>query len=256
MRLLRTPDGRTFTLIDDLEDNEVPPYAILSHTWGPNGQEVTFQDLQNGIGREKEGYRKLEFCAKQAWHDGYTHFWVDTCCIDKTNSVELNSAITSMFRWYQNAAKCYVYLADVAASVEAPSSVDRDWTPEFRDARWLRRGWTLQEVIAPQTVDFFDKHGTKLGDKRTLERHICEISGTPADALRGRPLPSFSIEERLSWQGPRQTKKPEDRAYSLFGICGVSMVPIYGEGKDQAMARLRRAIEADSKGVYICEHVQ
>ena len=119
---------------------------------------------------------------------------------------------------------------------------------DLRSCRWLTRGWTLQELLAPETVEFYDKTGMKLGDKTTLERHICDITGIPAAALRGQPLSYFSTNERLSWQRCRKTTKPEDQAYSLCGICGVSVIPNYGEGQESAMARLKRAIDDVTKG--------
>ena len=249
MRLLKITDGSGFGLLEDLEEDDIPQYAILSHTWGADKEEVTFRDLQEGIGKHKSGYRKLEFCAGQTQRDGLTHFWVDTCCIDKSNNVELNTAITSMFPWYQRAAKCYVYLSDVLRTHDGADGSDGvTWQSDFRNCRWLTRGWTLQELLAPRTVEFYDNTGRKLGDKTSLERHVCDITGIPAEALRGRPLSSFSIEERFSWQRIRTTKRPEDQAYSLSGICGVSMIPIYGEGRDKAMFRLRREIDEVSQG--------
>ena len=253
MRLLEITADCGLKLTKDLEEGELPSYTILSHTWGPDEEETTFKDLQDGTGKHKKGYRKLEFCAEQTQQDGRRHFWVDTCCIDKTNNVELNTAITSMFRWYQQAEKCYVYLLDVPSTHNnVDDSCGVSWESDFRKCRWLRRGWTLQELLAPQVVEFFDKTGRKLGDKTSLERHICDTTGIPAEALRGRTLSSFSIEERMSWQSSRTTKKPEDQAYSLSGICEVSMIPIYGEGQDKAMARLRREIEEASQGK--CHH--
>ncbi|KAF1967154.1 hypothetical protein BU23DRAFT_660474 [Bimuria novae-zelandiae CBS 107.79] len=113
MWLLSTnPDG-SFSLTDFIGD-AIPSYAILSHTWAADNQELTFQDLKNGLGFGKEGYGKIQFCSEQAERDGLRYFWVDSCCIDKSNSAELQTAINSMFRWYQNAAKCYVYLSDVS----------------------------------------------------------------------------------------------------------------------------------------------
>ena len=82
MRLLQLEHGRRLSLTKDWVDN-IPPYAILSHTWGDDDQEVTFQDVQRHIGQQKAGYRKLTFCGEQATSDGLQHFWVDTCCIDK-----------------------------------------------------------------------------------------------------------------------------------------------------------------------------
>lgn len=243
MRLLKRIAEYDLAFTQDLDEEDIPPYDILSHTWGTNEEEVTYKDFADGTAKSKSGYGKLVFCERQARRNGQMHFWVDTCCIDKTNQVELNSAITSMFDWYARATKCYVYLSDVFNGSCGMSDTDNvSWQAQFRRCRWLTRGWTLQELLAPKVVEFYDRAGALLGDKRTLEHHICEITGIPAAALRGRSLTSFSVEERLSWQRNRKTKKPEDAAYSLSGICGVSMVPVYGEGKDRAMARLRKEI--------------
>ncbi|KAF2186084.1 hypothetical protein K469DRAFT_573968 [Zopfia rhizophila CBS 207.26] len=78
MRLLQVDENGEFNLTDDLIDN-LPPYAILSHTWGEDHDEVNFKDLCPR--KTKAGYKKLRFCAEQATHDGLKHFWVDTCCI-------------------------------------------------------------------------------------------------------------------------------------------------------------------------------
>jgi hypothetical protein len=111
MRLLKLLGADEFSLIEVPTHNTLP-YAILSHTW-IHGHEVTYQDLINRVGKYKSGYEKIKFCGEQAAKDGFLYFWVDTCCIDKSNPHELATAINSMFRWYRNAKKCYVYLADV-----------------------------------------------------------------------------------------------------------------------------------------------
>src|SRR2546421_11180354 len=108
MRLLKLNDGGEFSLTEFVGDN-IPRYAILSHTWGADGDEVTFKDLMKGTGEGKAGYQKIRFCGKQAAADDLQYFWVDTCCIDKSSSAEISEAINSMFRWYHDAAKCYVY---------------------------------------------------------------------------------------------------------------------------------------------------
>ncbi|KAI7081867.1 hypothetical protein KC356_g8821 [Hortaea werneckii] len=244
MRLLESTADHDLSLTEDLDEDDIPPYAILSHTWGSNEEEVTYKDLADGTAKVKSGYRKILFCQERASHDGQTYSWVDTCCIDKTNHVELNTAITSMFDWYAKATKCYVYLSDVERGLFGTAKgCNVDWRSQFRNCRWLTRGWTLQELLAPRVVEFYDQTGTLLGDKTSLENDICEVTGIPAAALQGRPLTSYSIEERLAWQRNRRTKKPEDVAYSLSGICGVSMIPVYGEGRVRAMARLRKEID-------------
>src|SRR5690349_9976763 len=110
MRLLHLQDDGEFSLTEYL-GSSIPPYAILSHTWGFDNDEVVFKDLVKGKGKTKKGYRKLTFCAKQAANDGLRHFWVDSCCINKNSSAELSEAINSMFRWYHAAVKCYAYLS-------------------------------------------------------------------------------------------------------------------------------------------------
>lgn len=164
MRLLHLDDTTgAMRLTEDLHVN-IPRYAILSHRWGP--EEVVLQDLSDGTGLNKRGYRKLRFCQEQAQRDGLFYFWVDTCCIDKKNAVELQEAINSMFRWYSNAARCYVYLDDVSypttqlieprgtppwkkPKLAYTASVDiepakQPWEDEFRKSLWFTRGWTLQ----------------------------------------------------------------------------------------------------------------
>jgi hypothetical protein len=111
---------------------DIPQYAILSHTWGADADEVIFQDMVAGRGGEKAGYRKIQFCVEKATGDGLRYFWIDTCCIDKSSSAELSESINSMFRWYQNAAKCYVYLADVSIR-----GWDQEHDPEMEDIRTL-----------------------------------------------------------------------------------------------------------------------
>ena len=81
------------------DDDTALPYAILSHTWAA-GHEVTYEKLLAGTGTNKSGYVKLRFCAERGAADSVEYFWVDTCCIDKATSIELSTAINSMFRWY------------------------------------------------------------------------------------------------------------------------------------------------------------
>ena len=175
MRLLHRSSQGDLTLTKDRHDT-IPAYAILSHTWGKDEEEVTFRDMEDGAGQDKEGYKKIKFCGEQAAHDGLQYFWVDTCCIDKMNNVELKSAINSMHRWYQNAAKCYVYLADVPADRPAETST---WEEAFRASKWFMRGWTLQELIAPHSVEFFSKDYKRLGDRVSLRQQVHEITGIP-----------------------------------------------------------------------------
>jgi len=249
MRLLAHNSDNEFSLASFVGD-DIPRYAILSHTW--ETEEVTLADLRDGNGKKKAGYSKIQFCGEQAKRDGLQYFWVDTCCIDKSNSTELAEAINSMFRWYQNATKCYVYLSDVSRPAFGTTDKSNDllWQVMFRQSRWFTRGWTLQELIAPSSLGFFSKEGELLGDKVSLERHICEITGIPAKAFRGSPLYDFSVHERMAWAETRETTCKEDKAYSLLGIFDVNMPLIYGEGKEKALKRLREEIGKASKGRF------
>jgi hypothetical protein len=247
MRLLRSDGDGNLSLAEFFED-DIPEYAILSHRW--EGEEVTFRDLTDGTSKGKAGYGKIHFCGEQARRDRLEYFWVDTCCIDKSSSAELSEAINSMFRWYQKAARCYVYLSDVSIQKRKASNTSAEctWESAFRASRWFTRGWTLQELLAPRSVEFFSREGNRIGNKRTLEQQIHEITGVPATALRENPLSQFDVDERFSWAKCRQTTRGEDKAYSLFGIFDVQMPLLYGEGEVKAFQRLREAIDKPLKG--------
>jgi hypothetical protein len=245
MRLLQYSNHGEFGLTKDFVGNDtIPPYAILSHTWGPDTEEVTFEDLTNGTGENKPGYEKIRFCGEQARQDGLQYFWIDTCCIDKKNYAEHSHAINSMFRWYRNATRCYVYLSDVTIPLFDSNDEynPRPWESDFRKSRWFARGWTLQELLAPASVEFFSRERKRFGDKSSLEQQIHEITGIPESALQGDLLSQFSVNERISWIVPRQTKLGEDKAYSLLGIFDVYIPPLYGEGMASAFKRLRKEI--------------
>ncbi|RQM05141.1 hypothetical protein DH86_00003147 [Scytalidium sp. 3C] len=203
-----------------------------------------------GTGRSKAGYQKIIFCEKQARTDGLRFFWVDTCCIDKSSSAELTEAINSMFRWYRNASKCYVYLSDISfkSSRDSDDYPPRSWEPDFRKSRWFTRGWTLQELVAPASVEFYSAEGERLGDRKSLEQQIHEITGISHGALQGDPLSRFSIDERMSWAKNRKTKREEDGAYALLGIFNIHLPLIYGEGRERAMFRLYKEIKESPEG--------
>ncbi|CAN9164932.1 unnamed protein product [Alternaria alternata] len=244
MRLLHYTNSNELALTKDLVgDDKIPPYAILSHTWD-EGQEVTFDDLMKNNGKNKTGYNKIHFCASQAKRDGLDHFWIDTCCIDKSNNAELSEAIISMFRWYKNAERCYVYLSDVSSRPSGEGSdAHRKRKPVIRKSRWFTRGWTLQELIAPASVEFFSKDGERVGDKESLKLTLHEITGIAVQALEGIPMTSFTVDERMQWAQGRNTKREEDAAYSLLGIFDVQMPLLYGEGRQKAIDRLRKEVK-------------
>jgi hypothetical protein len=229
MRLLRTKkseSSKKFEL-EEFGGREVPNYAILSHTWGI--EEVTLQDIKKDEATKLKGYEKVSKACSIAVADGFDYVWIDTCCIDKTSSAELSEALNSMYRWYQKADVCYAYLADV------PSK------NKFSTSRWFTRGWTLQELIAPLTLIFFDEEWNKLGTKASLQQDVSNRTNVPVDILLGADLETASIAQRMSWAAMRETTKPEDRAYSLMGIFGINMPLLYGEGK-RAFIRLQEEV--------------
>jgi hypothetical protein len=243
MRLLKYRSDSDDFILEEYVGNSIPPYAILSHTWGPDNDEVTFKDVTESRGKDKPGYRKLKFCSNQAARDHLDFFWVDTCCIDKTSSAELTEAINSMFKWYRGAKKCYVLLSDVSISSPVTEITQEKWAEVFQSSRWFKRGWTLQELLAPQSVEFFSKAEDKIGDKKSLQDALHITTGLPIPALKNSTLSQFSVDERFSWAGRRETKREEDAAYSLLGIFDTQISLIYGEGRERAFIRLRREIE-------------
>ncbi|KAF4820203.1 Vegetative incompatibility protein HET-E-1 [Colletotrichum siamense] len=239
MRLLHTT---TLDLNEFIGD--VPPYAILSHTW--ENDEVSLQDLSTTAGRSKKGFKKIEACCAQARRDGFDWAWLDTCCIDKTSSAELSEAINSMFRWYRQARVCYVYLSDLPS--QHPGDVDRR---QFNDAKWFTRGWTLQELIAPRAVEFYDQNWEEIGTKASLLDLLHDKTGIRRDILDGTTIhTAISAGERMSWASKRETTRQEDLAYCLLGIFGIHMPLLYGEGP-QAFIRLQHEILRTSEDLSI-----
>jgi len=226
MRLVNTD-----TLKLEEFEGDIPLYAILSHRWGKD--EVTFQDVQTGQAGKRGGYPKFEIACKTARFHGFDYIWNDTCCIDKTSSAELSESINSMYRWYQESGVCYAYLADVKSGVDCgykPHKASPTWKdPCFRNSEWFGRGWTLQELIAPSAMIFYDHQWQDLGTKLGLCSIISEVTGIPEAILRGGPLSSASVAQKFSWAAARITTRIEDRAYSLMGLFGVNMPMLYGE---------------------------
>lgn len=265
MRLLQANPEGSFSMTTFLPSKIPSRYAILSHTWELDDQEVTFKDLMNGEGNSKIGYRKIKFCAEQAARDGIQYLWVDSCCIDKSSSSELGEAINSMFSWYRNASKCYVYLSDVSTSKRSRSS-ESPWLSAFRTSRWFTRGWTLQELLAPdsESLQFYSREGKYLGNKQSLGSLVSGITGIPASALRGgfEAIEQYKVDERMSWAAKRVTTIQEDQAYCLLGLFNVHIPLIYGEGRDNAFRRLREEIyklssrDEKPKGVLLYSGIQ
>ena len=219
-------------------------YAILSHVWGATEQ--TFQEVQalrNGCIPPSCNPRdyvspKIRQCCILAESRGYKWVWIDTCCIDKTSSTELSEAINSMFRYYALADVCFAYLQDVPDAVSEEGQV----TEAFSSSRWHTRGWTLQELLAPNLVVFLSQGWNVIGSKAELASLLEECTGIPQAVLRlEQQLTDISIARRMSWAATRQTTRLEDEAYCLMGVFGINMPTLYGEGS-HAFRRLLEEI--------------
>ncbi|PMD31381.1 HET-domain-containing protein [Hyaloscypha variabilis F] len=233
MRLL---NSRTKVLEDFI--GAAPPYAILSHTW--EKEEVVFNILSdtNVDHTSMEGWYKIDKSCEQALQDGLDYIWIDTLCIDKSSSAELSEAINSMFKWYRDSAVCYAYLCDIPAL-------------DFADSRWFTRGWTLQEMIAPKELKFYDRDWKFVGTKRGLVDQLRQITGVDTTILRGGSVRFMSVSRRMSWAARRKTCREEDMAYCLLGIFDISMPMLYGEGS-KAFSRLQEEIvkEYDDQSLF------
>jgi hypothetical protein len=239
---MRLIDTKTYK-IEEFWGSDIPPYAILSHTWEED--EVNFQDFVRAskATRKKKGYKKILSTCKLAreTRDSLKWAWVDTCCIDKTSSAELSEAINSMFSWYHNARVCYVWLSDLPAAAKGEDS-DKVDTAELAKCRWFTRGWTLQELIAPRTLFIYDADWNLRGNKGSLRAQLRDVTGIDERVLRdSNALASIPIATRMFWASKRQTSRLEDRAYSLLGIFDVNMPLLYGE-RHRSFHRLQEEI--------------
>ncbi|KAJ8131546.1 hypothetical protein O1611_g2085 [Lasiodiplodia mahajangana] len=266
MRLLNTSTLR----FEEFLGHDRPGYAILSHTWG--NEEVLYQNMTkrcvlNRSWHRMKGARKVLKSCEVAKSKGFEWIWIDTCCIDKTSSAELSESINSMFRWYEDSAVCIVYLVDILKD---------DKSTPFSQSRWFTRGWTLQELIAPRWVEFWDRNWTYIDTKQSLSRMIANITSIDELVLQHGHHPSNSSEDQttitrrtnhgvleddppatdtirhllrtyavcniMSWASCRQTTRAEDTAYCLLGLFDINMPLLYGEGAEEAFYRLQLAI--------------
>ncbi|PPJ51085.1 hypothetical protein CBER1_07909 [Cercospora berteroae] len=252
-------------------DGDRPPYAIASHRW--EGKETTYNDMLRDRGASSDGYLKIVgFCnlvnrmntqigPARALNDlGLRRqcdwLWIDTACINKQDGAELSESINSMFSWYGNSSICYAYLADVKPTQKLWSS-----KLDLMRSQWFKRGWTLQELLAPRTVVFVANDWSVIGHKCAysdkvcnavcqgfgdrLNKSIAHITGIPQNIINSsmaHELRAVPVEDKLAWAKKRITTRTEDQAYCLLGLLDVFISPIYGEGEN-AWARLVQALE-------------
>ncbi|KAK5724497.1 hypothetical protein LTR15_004542 [Elasticomyces elasticus] len=260
MRLLNT----TTLEFEEFMDPKQVKYSILSHCWSQNSQnpEVTHQAFLSGSYKvDGAGYQKILRCCELSKSRGEKYTWIDTCCVDKTSSAELSETINSsfvlpVFAWYQDSAECYVFMDDLAVeSLPEIDEIDTEgrWrqglghanitdVTAFTENRWFSRGWTLQELLAPGSVLFYNHDTRYLGTKSDLAPLISHATGIHIPVIKGvERVIDASIARRMSWASARRTTRQEDTAYCLLGIFDVNMPLLYGEGQN-AFKRLQEAI--------------
>lgn len=247
MRLINTTTWK----LQHFDLPRAPGYAILSHVWDKAEEEVTFMDMRNlevlactqppksyptsSWHPQKKGFIKIQKTCELAKSRGIDWVWIDTCCIDRTSSAELDQSINEMFRYYAQSRVCFVYLAD-------------SYSGSLKSCRWFSRGWTLQEFIASSSLYFHDRHWRQIGSKTdpSFRRKLASITNIPDSILTGPWRGRYGLRQStatiMSWASGRETRLPEDKAYCLLGLFDISMTPNYGEGLEKAFQRLQIAI--------------
>lgn len=244
MKLLNT----TTLEIEEFFGSAIPEsYVILSHRWEDG--EATYQDVGDEQSMsQKPGWAKIRKACAIACDRDFTYIWIDTCCINKQDFSELTEAINSMFKWYADSTVCFAYLSDVNGD------------HPLKESLWFQRGWTLQELIAPNRVEFFDVAWNAIGTREELMGVIHDRTSIDGSILRKRcylpgmgvreHLDDFPVAVRMSWAAGRETTRVEDRAYSLMGLFGVNMPLLYGEG-DRSFIRLQEEIIKESNDMTV-----
>ncbi|KAI6012021.1 hypothetical protein EDC04DRAFT_2905063 [Pisolithus marmoratus] len=225
-------------------------YVMFSHVW--QGEEPSFQDVKSksvwNLPDTPLNNKLRDFC-REASKLGHNWAWSDTCCIDRSTSAILNQSLTSMYKWYSGSAVTLVYLAGVAH----PSNLG-----DLTRSLWMTRGWTLQELLSPKVILFYDS---------AWKRYLCNIStnhkktvAIMQELARSIKIPpetiiSFSpdnlgVREKLRLASTRRVSVEEDVAYSLIGIFKSDIKPHYGDGAD-ALGHLLEEIVARSGEVTV-----
>lgn len=236
MRLL---DTTTFELSSNsLSVFKQEGYAIFSHRWSVS--EITFKELGGHIDTLRAAgttplkspqQEKIRGACQIARAKGIRWMWIDTCCLDKSSTAEISEFLNSMFQWYRDAKLCITYLSDVVRKGDGRE----DFSDEGgRPSVWFSRGWALQELLAPRHLEFFDKNWDPIGDRAELAEQIEKTTNIQSKYLKGETEGedprAACIAMKFSWIANRQTERDEDMAYSILGLCGVTMGPQYGEG--------------------------
>jgi hypothetical protein len=233
----------TITLINQDEQSNTMLASmemLLRDNWHPNttSSSRTEEDFM-----KRPGYSKIVNAAREVQDLKLKWIWIDTCCIDKSSSAELQEAINSMYRWYSNAEVCLVYLSDIARPNIGDTRTASEFArAAFQSCRWTRRGWTLQELLAPITCRFYLQDWRYMGEKIEFLEELSHATGIPNPVLENPGLvQEVSVAERMSWAANRETTRSEDIGYCLLGLFDIQMPLLYGEG-NKAFIRLQEEI--------------
>lgn len=233
-------------------------YAILSHRWSDN--EITFdhigdyaQELRNTVGSHCIPQLDKVFGACTiARNQGIRWMWIDTCCINKGSSQEYQESINSMFKWYSDAVVCITYMSDVRKSLGVTTGPQVFYDSQTgRPSVWFTRGWTLQELLAPKNMQFYDQRWEFLGTKNRLAVPLAHITRIRVEYLTGtEDFRNACIAVKMSWMASRETTREEDMAYSMLGLFSVNMTPQYGEGMGAFMRLQELLISKNDESLF------
>ncbi|KAG8221678.1 hypothetical protein J3R82DRAFT_1963 [Butyriboletus roseoflavus] len=230
-------------------------YVMLSHKWEettgskePSFQDVLGKSIYTDLDRSPTNDKLRGFC-ELVRETGHRWAWSDTCCIDRTESSVLSKAIVSMYRWYEESALTLALLT----GVPSPSRLGN-----LRDSIWMRRAWTLQELLAPKAIRFYDSewklylndphHNHK--DSPVINTELASAVSVAPKMLSAFQSGRFGVREKLRLASTRTATIEEDISYSLFGIFASDLQPKYGEGKN-ALGRLLEEIVHRSGDVTV-----
>ena len=223
-------------------------YVMFSHTW--EGKEPTYQDVAGKSVYELDAQPleiKLRRFCKMVQNDseGYLWAWSDTCCINKTIETDYRKSIRSMYNWYKESALTIVLLA-------AGSAV-------LKHNRWMTRAWTLQELLSPKSIRFYDRNwelyqGDILPNHKESPRimqELAEAVDLTRDALIDFSPKSLSIRAKLRLASTREATEKADVAYALIGIFSSDLIPEYRDPEDALGLLLEEIVhrERDAKAV-------
>jgi hypothetical protein len=229
--------------------------VMLSHRW--DAKESKLHEIQGKFVYKLHpvgGIVKLQSFCKIARDAGYRWAWMDTCCIDQTNNVELQESINSMFVWYHHSALTIIYLPDVPPFSE-PGALAK--------SVWNTRGWTFQELMASRCILFYQSDWTLYLNDRSpnhkdsdnIIKELAEATGIDRETLVDFHPGTKNVRKTLQWASSRTTTRQEDIAYSLFGVFCVRPGVNYGEKKQSAIGRLLETIIAQSGDITALDWV-